>query len=585
MDIGYWACARRVHPSRAHPTALGLQSFGQAQDRSPISNIQYPISNPHSPISILLILAGIALAVAPLSLAAAGVAGIAFVIALLLRPEIGLWALPFAVPFGLIRGLPLAGFGVGATEYLVGLTLAAWLGHGIAHRRLRIQSPPLLLPLLLLLGAMLLSATGMYAVPPTAKELVKWGEILVVYVLTFNMVQNGRTGVILTAALLLAGSLSALQGVAGSLLHIGPPQFAILGGRLYRASGTFAQPNPFGGYMNHSLPIAVSLLVASVIATGMEARGKWGLDIGYWILDIGYWILERGRGNVSGHGKPSNPPPALRAGLQSPIPNPQSPIPTIALAGVCGVLVAGLALSWSRGAWLGAMAGLIAVGVAWAVAILTDVASGPGARALRRRVFTLLWLVSALAVVFVLLGGFNVLPASIEGRIGSAVATFTTLDARGANITDANFATLERVAHWQAAWDMWRDHFWTGIGIGNYEAAYADYRLPKWPTALGHAHNIYFNMAAEIGFIGLLAYLAFVVSAVGHTWQVARRAPAPAVRGLAIGVLGVLIALVVHNFFDNMYVHGMGVHLALARGLVSALGREGISSPSKKLNR
>ncbi|MFQ5594913.1 MAG: O-antigen ligase family protein, partial [Anaerolineae bacterium] len=173
----------------------------------------------------------------------------------------------------------------------------------------------------------------------------------------------------------------------------------------------------------------------------------------------------------------------------------------------------------------------------------------------------------------------------IEGRIGSAVTTFTTLDVRGANITDANFATLERVAHWQAAWGMWRDHFWTGVGIGNYEAAYADYRLPKWPVALGHAHNIYFNMAAEIGFIGLLAYLAFLFSAVAHSWQVARRSSEPAGRGLAIGVLSVLVALAVHNFFDNMYVHGMGVHIALALGLVSALGRGVESSPSKILSR
>jgi len=248
------------------------------------------------------------------------------------------------------------------------------------------------------------------------------------------------------------------------------------------------------------------------------------------------------------------------------------------------VLAAGLALSWSRGAWLGALAGLIAVGAVWAVAILADEVSDPGARALRRRVFMFGWLAFALVVLFVLFGGFNLLPAAIESRIGSAVATFTTLDARGANITDANFATLERVAHWQAAWDMWRDHFWTGIGIGNYEAAYADYGLPKWPSALGHAHNIYFNMAAEIGFIGLLAYLAFVVSAVGHSWQVARRSSKPAVRGLAIGVLGVLVALAVHNFFDNMYVHGMGVHLALALGLVSALGKEVEPSPSRTLN-
>ena len=308
------------------------------------------------------------------------------------------------------------------------------------------------------------------------------------------------------------------------------------------------------------------------------------MDIGYWILDIGEGRGERGRGNASGRGRSSNPPAALRTGLQSPISNIQYPISNIALAGVCGVLAVGLALSWSRGAWLGALAGLIAVGAVWAVAILADEVSDPGARALRRRVFMFGWLAFALVVLFVLFGGFNLLPAAIESRIGSAVATFTTLDARGANITDANFATLERVAHWQAAWDMWRDHFWTGIGIGNYEAAYADYGLPKWPSALGHAHNIYFNMAAEIGFIGLLAYLAFVVSAVGHSWQVARRSSKPAVRGLAIGVLGVLVALAVHNFFDNMYVHGMGVHLALALGLVSALGKEVEPSPSRTLN-
>ncbi len=481
-----------------------------------------------------------------------------------------MWVLPFAVPFGLIRGLPLAGSGVGATEYLIGLTLAAWVGHEIVHRRLRIQSPPLLIPLLLLLGAVLLSATGMYAVPPTAKELVKWGEVLVVYVLTFNLIKTWQAGAILTAALLLAGSLSALNGVAGSLLRIGPPQFAILGGRLYRAFGTFAQPNPFGGYMNHSLPIAVSLLVASMIAAGMEARGDWRSGIGDRRLEIRDWRLEK------------LPRPDA---FQSPISNLQSPPSTLALAGICGVLALGLALSWSRGAWLGALAGLGAVALTWLTVILTGAAGDPATQALRRRVVTLAWAAVALVVLFVLLGGFNLLPAAIESRIGSAIATFTTLDARGANITDANFATMERVAHWQAAWGMWRDHFWTGVGIGNYEAAYASYRLPKWPYALGHAHNIYFNMAAEIGFIGLVAYLVFVVSALWHSWRVARRSSEPAVRGVAIGVLGVLVALAVHNFFDNMYVHGMGVHLALALGLVSAFGREGISSPSTKLNR
>jgi O-antigen ligase len=222
---------------------------------------------------------------------------------------------------------------------------------------------------------------------------------------------------------------------------------------------------------------------------------------------------------------------------------------------------------------LGAAAGLATVGVAWLVAILADEAPNPTSQALRRRVVMVGWLGTGWVTVFVLLGGFRLLPASIATRIDSTMATFTTLDARGANITDANFATLERVAHWQAAWDMWRDHFWAGIGIGNYAAAYPEYRLPKWPYALGHAHNIYFNMAAEIGFIGLLAYLVFVSSAVWHTWRVAHRSSDSITRGFAIGVLGVLVALAVHNLFDNMYVHDMGVHLALALGLVSAFGR------------
>ena len=48
---------------------------------------------------------------------------------------------------------------------------------------------------------------------------------------------------------------------------------------------------------------------------------------------------------------------------------------------------------------------------------------------------------------------------------------------------------------------------WLGVGFGNYAAAYPDFRLLLWENALGHAHNYYLNVAAEIGAIGLLAYL------------------------------------------------------------------------------
>ena len=77
----------------------------------------------------------------------------------------------------------------------------------------------------------------------------------------------------------------------------------------------------------------------------------------------------------------------------------------------------------------------------------------------------------------------------------------------GVEVNDANFAIIERLAHWQAAVEMIRAHPWLGIGFGNYAAAYPAYALIRWPNPLGHAHNIYLNMAAETGLIGLLLYL------------------------------------------------------------------------------
>ncbi len=526
-----------------------------------------------------LFILGLALAALPLPLILILAIGTVTGLLMLARPVVGLLLLPFAVPFGSLRELPLGGYGIGATEVLIGLTLAVWLAQGVARRQIRLDLPPLTTPLLLLLGAMLLSAPNARALGPAVKELVKWGEILLVYVLAFNLLRcqkaesrrqkaEGRKQpafclpsvtscpkpsvtesklptaycLLPTAyCLLLAVTLEALHGIAGAVLRIGPPQFAILGGRLYRAAGVFQQPNPFGGYMNHGLPIAVSLLVGWLLLLGAQPRMRTRRS-----LPLG-----------------------------------------IALAVVAGILGLGLVLSWSRGAWLGAVAGLTTVGLGWLLSLLLDRSRDPFAQRARRWATTVVWLGITLGLLFLIAGGFNLLPRTVTARLSSGLATFTTLDARGAVITDANFATLERVAHWQAAVDMWRDHFWTGVGIGNYPVAYADYALPKWPYALGHAHNIYLNMAAEAGFIGLVAYLLFVGVALWHTWRVARRVAEPLGRGIAIGVLGVLVALGVHNLFDNMYVHAMGVHLALALGLVSALSttEEVSPSPSKKPDR
>src|SRR2546428_11360784 len=58
------------------------------------------------------------------------------------------------------------------------------------------------------------------------------------------------------------------------------------------------------------------------------------------------------------------------------------------------------------------------------------------------------------------------------------------------------------MAHWPAGWYMILDPPWLGVGAGKYAAAYPDYFVATWREALGHAHNYYLNILAELGVVG-----------------------------------------------------------------------------------
>jgi O-antigen ligase len=128
------------------------------------------------------------------------------------------------------------------------------------------------------------------------------------------------------------------------------------------------------------------------------------------------------------------------------------------------------------------------------------------------------------------------------------------------------------MAHWQAALGMWTDHPWLGVGAGNYEAAYASYALPRWPAALGHAHNYYLNIAAEAGVLGLAVYLLLWLAALVGAWRAVRRYSGWSLAA-SLGILGVVIHLSVHNLFDNLFVHSMYLQLGVLLGLIPILMR------------
>lgn len=450
----------------------------------------------------LLVGLGVTIARAPLTWAVGLVVGLVAVGATLIRPALGVLLVVPAVPFGSLRQVSLGAMNVGATEVLVGLVVIAWLARMVARREIRIEWPALSLPVAVFMGVLLLSTLGSASLPHSLKELIKWAEVLALLVLVSTEIR-GKWQRALIVAVLGTGALAALQGIYQFLFQVGPESF-VLFGRFMRAYGTFEQPNPFGGYLGLTLPIAFGVVVAAVWPSAQRARRRW----------------------------------------------------LLLAAGCGGLMLAALVMTWSRGAWLGLAA---AVGTM----ILTVVV---------RRGRAALWVtVLAMLVSYGLLaGGAARVPPSIVERFSDLVPFAGVTDVRGVEVTDANFAVVERMAHWQAALAMWTDHPWLGVGIGNYEVAYGEYALPLWSDPLGHAHNYYLNIAAESGVLGLAAYLLLWGTALAVAWR-ATASSAGWAWGIALGILGALVHLAVHNLFDNLFVHGMYLQIAILLGILSSL--------------
>ncbi|MBL8147599.1 MAG: O-antigen ligase family protein, partial [Anaerolineae bacterium] len=306
-----------------------------------------------------------------------------------------------------------------------------------------------------------------------------------------------------------AGAANAAIGIyeyfgGSGALHL------LIDNRYFRAFGTFGQPNPFGGFMGLLLPLALA------------GAAGWGWR---WLRRIGA---------------------------------PQREVRALALAAfysACsGLLAAGALMSWSRGAWLGAAAGVMVL-----------------LFALPRR-----WWAGLMMVGIVTLGGvgaaaLGLLPSSILDRATSSFSeTFSVTDVRGANITSENYALIERLAHWQAAVNMATDNPWLGVGFGNYEAAYDKYRLIAWRFPLGHAHNTYLNVLGETGVIGAAAFATTWALVVFYTWK-ARAHPDPQAHILAAGLLGAWGYLAVHSLTDNLFVNNLFLHIGTMLGLVALL--------------
>jgi O-antigen ligase len=378
-------------------------------------------------------------------------------------------------------------------ELLVALVMLAWLARGVRRHEVRVQTGGLVVAILGLVSLAGLSIG--YAGDKTAavKEMLKWLELLLAVVIVVDLAGTPRAARWVMGAMFLAGAAEATYGAVQFFTDSGPGAFQLQGA--LRAFGHFDQPNPFAGYLTTMLPLAVCM--------GLCA---------------------------------ANPRPYRWFALLS-----------------AGLIAAGIGLSQSRGAWLGALIATICLVLAWSQRT--------------RRLLIPCTLGAALALALAVSGA---LPVAILDRLAQAVDYFGVFDVRSVEVTSENWAVVERMAHWQAGWYMFIDHPWLGVGAGNYAQAYPDYFVGSWVEPLGHAHNYYINMLAELGVVGggllvLLLGIAFV-----HLGGALVRSESNGDafwRAVLAGVFGGLIVFCVHNLFDSLFVHSVNIQIGVLLGL------------------
>ncbi len=439
------------------------------------------------------------------------------------------WPWLFWVGLGMV--LPItSGIKLGPlslSDLLLAGGIMLWFVDGVRRRQVRLVFHPALPLLLGLIGVLYLALLQAVNLREASAELLKWVQFGLVLLIVPAMVPRERV-MWLVLGLLLGAVGQGLLGIYQFIFRIGPEWFIILD-RFMRASGTFNQPNPYAGYLGLTLPVAISLTLWSLQQFKRSPQQMKE--------DLGTTAKER------------------RHNLQL--------LLLLCLSALTAVIGLGLLASWSRGGWLGA---------AGALAVVMGLRS--------RRALAAGGLVALIATMLVLIGIFDAswIPAPVVERFADVPAYLGLTDVLNEPLTDANFALVERMAHWVAALRMWESAPWLGVGPGNYAVVYSAVRLPLWEEPLGHAHNIYLNLLAESGLLGLMSFGALWLGILIWLWQQQRRQPVDWHRALVIGVIGVVVHLSIHNFFDNLFVQGSYLHIALWLAAVQTHSETNIST-------
>lgn len=460
-----------------------------------------------APLCISLMVAGLALIYRGEELSTIAVGAGCFGVGVLWRPDLGLLFVPVVAPLYLIPivlpGLRREGeFLLPLYEFVLAVVFIAsilrWIPLQImggrdnlgasslgAARRPFLRTLRIYAPHLLVLFAGLL-ASGLLGVIDLGESLRSFRRLIVEPLLFYALVKLYREDIPrrLVAAFILSGVLVALLGL---LQFIGIDLVPLLGkkrdyseslvkvGDLVRVTSVYGHPNNVGLYLGRVWPIAAAV----------------GLGMVHFL-------------------------PAQQEGFQTLRERPKAMIGVAFL--ICALIcLAGIVVSFSRGAWLGVAAAMAVLGIP-----------------VLRRFSRLLPGLIGIIVLFGVISGFAL---TLRGDRGSVDA---------------------RVLLWREAVTLIEQHPF-GLGLNQFYW----YHNPDFghshidPALLGsseryasHPHNMLLDLWLNLGPLGLLAFGWLLV----RFFRLTLRNAVSAQPSLyLLGGLGAMVAALVHGIVDNFY--------------------------------
>jgi len=119
-------------------------------------------------------------------------------------------------------------------------------------------------------------------------------------------------------------------------------------------------------------------------------------------------------------------------------------------------------------------------------------------------------------------------------------------------------SNLERINRWQSAFRMFHERPFWGWGPGTYQFLYAPFQYSQEKTIIstnagdkGNAHSEYIGPLAESGVIGMLSFLAIVITVLYTGIRVFRNAATKDIKILSLTIVLGLISYLSHGFLNN----------------------------------